>query len=185
MELKIIGGLFRGTKITLPDSMAEFRPTKNRVREAVASALVQDTPEARVLELCAGSAILSLELISRGAVEATAVEKERSRGSTIMQALKNQDLRDKLTCISSDVASFLNTATKQFDIIFFDPPYYDDALADLIPQTLNLLHPQGVLVFESATDDTYIAAIFAKIEGVSVKERRYGKSYIRYIRKET
>ena len=183
MELRIIGGVYRGTKLVLPDSQ-QFRPTKNRVREAITSSLLQDIPNASVLELCAGSAIMSLELLSRGAEKATAVELEKKRGTLFFQALKQPLLKEKLTWITADVATFLSSDTSEYDIIFFDPPYYTNELTDLLPQALTLLHPHGVLLFESATDDAYVAQVFSLLEGISIKEKRYGKSYIRTIRKE-
>jgi 16S rRNA (guanine966-N2)-methyltransferase len=71
--VRIVGGKFAGRDLTSP---ADFRvrPTAEHVRSAVLNALTPDLPDARVLDLFAGTGALGLEAISRGARSADFVE---------------------------------------------------------------------------------------------------------------
>src|SRR5437764_12710937 len=72
--VRIVAGRWRGRRISAP-SGSQVRPTLDRVREAWMSILQLDLPNARVLDLYAGSGALGLEALSRGAVSADFVEK--------------------------------------------------------------------------------------------------------------
>ena len=72
-ELRIVAGRWRGRRIQVPPS--GVRPTADRVREAWMSILQPHIPDARVLDLCAGSGALGLECLSRGATHCDFVEK--------------------------------------------------------------------------------------------------------------
>ena len=71
--MRIVGGKYRHRLISFPDDMAHTRPTKDRVREAVFSAL-GDINGYRVLDLYAGSGAMGIEALSRGAKHATFVD---------------------------------------------------------------------------------------------------------------
>jgi 16S rRNA (guanine966-N2)-methyltransferase len=77
-----------------------------------------------VLDLFAGSGALGLEALSRGAGEATFVERDRAA----LKALRAnvEELGGEARVIASDVAAFLcnaNEAGDQYDLVFLDPPY--------------------------------------------------------------
>lgn len=183
MDVKIAGGRFRGRKLVIPESFQDFRPTKSMVREAVCSSIQQDIAGARALELCAGSGVFSLELISRGAKLVTAVERSSDRAAFVQKTALAMGLEKELQVVEGAVDTFLGTlsASDQFDIIFFDPPYYDDSLTDQVQRVLPHLSPYGVLVFEYASDDAYASAL-AYPEGFTCRSKKYGKSTIRYYR---
>src|SRR5918992_2685504 len=74
---RIIGGVAGGRRLAVP--ARGTRPTPDRVREALFSALEHDPglAGAAVLDLCAGSGALGLEALSRGAAHALFVESDR------------------------------------------------------------------------------------------------------------
>lgn len=183
MDVKIAGGKFRGRKLTIPATFQDFRPTKSMVREAVCSSIQQDIPGAKVLELCAGSGVFSLELISRGAAQVTAVERSPQRVEFIRSTVDAMALALQVSVYEGGVKEFLDTLSESdvFDIIFFDPPYYDDALTELVYQVLPHLSPYGVFVFEYATDDVFAAGL-EQPHGFTVRSKKYGKSTIKYYR---
>src|SRR3982751_847893 len=74
-EMRIVSGRWRGRRISAPKGDL-VRPTLDRVREAWMSILQMDLPDARVLDLYAGSGALGLEALSRGAANADFVEKD-------------------------------------------------------------------------------------------------------------
>src|SRR5919107_2374685 len=71
--MRIVAGRWRGRSIEAPVGR-QVRPTADRVREAWMSIVDAHLPEARVLDLCAGSGALGIEAVSRGAASADLVE---------------------------------------------------------------------------------------------------------------
>ena len=134
--LRIIGGNWRGRKISFYDK-AKVRPSPDRVRETLFNWLQGEIKGARCLELYAGSGILSLEALSRGACHATLVEKSKPVYRYLVStfkpfAISNYDL------ICGTAAKFLKTTSSVYDIIFMDPPFHSAELRNTLPQLSNL-----------------------------------------------
>src|SRR5918993_502123 len=71
--MRIVGGKLAGRDLTSPNDF-RVRPTAEHVRAALLDRLAPELPDARVLDLFAGSGALGLEALSRGAAHATFVE---------------------------------------------------------------------------------------------------------------
>ncbi len=186
MELRINSGTLKGRKLHLPEQMTDFRPTKSSVREAIISSLAMNIPEATTLELCGGSGIFSFEMISRGASYATVVEMDAKRASFIKKTCQKIGIVSSTEVIKQDAELFAKELKEAdiFDIIFFDPPYYTDSLANLLPLLFSHIESYGVLVFEAATDDKHIITTIDTINKCHLKIKKYGKTTIYYLRKE-
>ncbi len=76
--MRVIAGTYGGRRLQAPPG-TDTRPTADRVREALFSILGERVHDARVLDLFAGSGALGIEALSRGAAEATFVDKARAR----------------------------------------------------------------------------------------------------------
>src|ERR687889_1762341 len=72
--MRVIAGTYGGRRLQAPPG-TDTRPTSDRVREALFSILGERVEGARVLDLFAGSGALGIEALSRGAAEATFVDK--------------------------------------------------------------------------------------------------------------
>lgn len=182
MDVSICAGKFKGKKLRFPDAFSDFRPTKLMVREAVCSSIQMDIVNAQVLELCGGSGVFALELLSRGAEQATVVELNSKRAEAIKTVAADLGVDPSVDVKAADIKDVvpkLKDAT--FDIIFFDPPYYTDDLAMLIPEVLDLVAPGGVCIFEHASDDKFIDSVDIP-HTFKEKKKKYGKSTIRYYR---
>ena len=126
---RIVAG-FAGS-LTLAVPKTGTRPTSDRVREAIFSALeARDALRfARVLDLYAGTGGLGLEAASRGARSVVLVEKRQSAALMCRKnteaVLKMAPSRDapKISTTGQSVQAFLNSATAEFDLVFIDPPY--------------------------------------------------------------
>lgn len=181
MDVSISAGRFKGKKLKFSDDQSDFRPTKLMVREAICSSIMIDIVDSNILELCGGSGVFTLELMSRGAVKATVVELDLNRARMISRFSKELGIEGDITVRNEDVADSLGSLSKGYHIIFFDPPYYTDNLAGLIPQVLNLLAPGGVMIFEHASDDRFVDSV--EIPGsFKEKKKKYGQTTIRYYR---
>jgi len=183
MDVQISAGRFKGKKIRVPDTAADFRPTKQMVREAICSSLQMETVDAQVLEICAGSGVFSFEMISRGARSATMVEFSDDRIKMIRSIVEVLQIGSQVTVVSGDAKDVLQRLSESFDIIFFDPPYNENELTELIPLAYSLLNPYGILLFEHSTDDLY-ASRFTAPESCKERSKKYGHTTIRYFRKE-
>ena len=75
--MRIVGGKLAGRALTSPNDF-RVRPTAEIVRARWMELLAADLPNARVLDLFAGTGALGLEALSRGALSADFVETRPS-----------------------------------------------------------------------------------------------------------
>jgi len=74
-QIRIVAGSLRGRKLTVQVS-ANLRPTPQRVREALFSILGNAVPGRPFYDVFAGTGVVGLEALSRGASSATFVERD-------------------------------------------------------------------------------------------------------------
>ena len=137
--MRIVGGAWRGRRIHFP-TVAELRPTPDRVRETLFNWLQHRIAGTRCLDLFAGSAVLGLEALSRGAREAVFVENDPSVAAAIRSAfLELKTERGRI--LEHDAFALLAGPGEAFDIVFVDPPFARGGLDELC----RLLEAQGWL----------------------------------------
>ncbi len=132
---RIIAGSAGGRTLRTPPGDGT-RPTSDRVREAVFSALVarDAIADVDVLDLYAGSGALGLEAASRGAASVTLVEADR-RASAVASANIGALGFARCRVVTAWVAAFLaRPAGTAYGLVFLDPPYAvpEDDLADVL-----------------------------------------------------
>jgi len=178
---RIVAGRAGGRRIAVPPSGT--RPTSDRVREAVFSALEarMDLEGARVLDLYAGSGALGLEALSRGGAHALFVESDARAAAVVRRnaaglGLPGADVRT--TTVGSVLAG---PPDARYDLVLLDPPY-ELADADLTGVLAALadggwLAAGALLVVERSAR----SAAPAWPAGVSpFSERRYGDTCVHY-----
>jgi 16S rRNA (guanine966-N2)-methyltransferase len=156
---RIIAG-FAGS-LTLATPGSGTRPTSDRVREAIFSALESRHAVARtrVLDLYAGSGALGLEAASRGAAHVTLVDRlaaaatvcRKNAAVVLGRAPKGSELR---VVVSSQAAqAFLDSALDEWDLVFLDPPYeLDEAeLAQTLGSLSRRLAADAVVMIERSS----------------------------------
>lgn len=126
-QLRIIGGQWRGRRLTIAD-VPDLRPSGDRVRETLFNWLQAEIPAARCLDLFAGSGALGLEALSRGAAEVVMVEHDGRAAARIREYLQTLAC-DAGQVLQADAFGFLATPARPFDVVFLDPPYRLDCLA--------------------------------------------------------
>jgi len=128
------------------------RPTSARVREALFNIWQGEIAGTRWLDLCTGTGAIGAEALCRGAASVLGIEQS-GRACTIIQQNWQQVARGEQTfeVLRADVVQRLKTLTgKQFDRIYFDPPYASNLyqpVLDIISQE-RLLAPTGELAVE-------------------------------------
>ena len=120
---RIIAGAAGGRRIAVPP--AGTRPTSDRVREALFSALAADPglAGAVVLDLCAGSGALGLEALSRGAAHASFVESDRRAAGVLRRNVAALGLPGAEVRTATAAAVLGAPADRAHDVVLVDPPY--------------------------------------------------------------
>jgi 16S rRNA (guanine966-N2)-methyltransferase len=150
-----------------------------RIRNAMFNKISDEIKDAEVLDAFAGSGALGLEAISRGAKNATFVERDRIAQKIIDKNIKTLGLESRTTLISATVSSWLNTTNEQFDIIFADPPYHDPQLST-VSDLFALLKPNGLMVLSYPGRSETLTETGV----VVVDNRSYGNAALAFYRKK-
>jgi 16S rRNA (guanine966-N2)-methyltransferase len=174
----VIAGRLGGRKLVAPRGAAT-RPTADRVREALFSAL-GDITGAAVCDLYAGTGALGIEALSRGARRAVFVESGRPALVSLRENLAALDLREAALVVPMPVDRALPRLAGEgpFDLVFLDPPYAALAQAAVaaarLAGPLGLLAPEGRVVLEHSSRDAP-----PEIEGLTRAETRtYGDTAV-------
>jgi 16S rRNA (guanine966-N2)-methyltransferase len=173
--MRVIAGIYGGRHLQTPPGL-DTRPTADRVREALFSILGDRVPDARVLDLFAGSGALAIEALSRGAATATLVDNAAPAIRAITANL--EALGADATVVRAEARRFLGGASRSgrsYDLVFLDPPYRLAAALgrDLSAALAAVVAPGGAVVAES--DRRAPLEIDLPLED----ERRYGDTLIR------
>ncbi len=118
-----MGGKFAGRDLTSPAD-SRVRPTAEHVRAAVLDLLAADLPDARILDLFAGTGALGLEALSRGAQSADFVEFRPSSLHALRANVAALRVRERTRIFKRDAVQFAAALSEDtYDIAFVDPPY--------------------------------------------------------------
>ncbi len=145
--MRVITGSARG--MTLKTLEGETtRPTTDRVKEAVFSAIQFETEGARVLDLFAGSGQMGIEALSRGASDAVFVDSDKGAISVIRANVTKTKFTDKSRIMQADAFAFLNMNVSIFDIVFLDPPYDTGLLERALGAVADFVDTAGTVICE-------------------------------------
>lgn len=158
---RIIGGFAGSIRLTVPPFGT--RPTSDRVREAIFSALeARDALEgARVLDLYSGSGALGLEAASRGAAHVTLVDRATAAtrvthgNAAAVRKAAPRGAAPEIVISSQPVQSFLGGSLDHWDVVFLDPPYDLGGLELVhnLEALVERLSPDAVVVLERSSRD--------------------------------
>jgi len=146
--VRIIGGIHKGKRIEVVKGLP-VRPTTDFAKEALFNILFNkiDFEGAEILDLFCGTGNIALECASRGA-HVTAIDMHFGCTKFVSETAKKLDLT--VTTFKSDVFKFLATHHKAYDVVFADPPYDLENIADIHKYVFenNLLKKNGWLILE-------------------------------------
>lgn len=172
--MRIVSGRWRGRRINAPKGTL-VRPTLDRVREAWMSILQLDLPNARVLDLYAGSGALGLEALSRGARSADFVENELKSLRALMENVEALGAGGMVKLHKTSALGFANgLGPSDYDVAFADPPYTGGDAIKLAERWLRSPFSRVLSVEHSATSPMP--------EGGTT--RKYGSTAITFYRSE-
>ena len=163
--MRIVGGLYKRRLITYPDDAKHIRPTKDRIREAIFSAL-GDLSDYKGLDLYSGSGAMGIEGLSRGCSFMTFVDVNKLAIEVTKKNLDSLNIKNAEVLFMEDLKAidkFIQRKDK-FDIVFLDPPYkegkYEEILSLFIKN--DLLSERAIIVIESDRDVSFACDYFSK-----------------------
>jgi 16S rRNA (guanine966-N2)-methyltransferase len=132
-SIRVIAGQWRGRRLPVLD-IDGLRPSTDRVRETLFNWLMHSIADARCLDLFAGSGALGLECLSRGAASSVFVESDKRIALQLQQNLQTLNGLDRGDVVIQSAINFLrHPPARQFDLVFLDPPFDSDLLAQAMP----------------------------------------------------
>ena len=163
--MRIISGKYKNRKLrTLSENIV--RPTSASVRKSIFQ-ILEPFDSKVVLDLFAGIGSLGIESLSRGALEATFVEKNKKVINVLSNNLKNLCDEHSYSLMNMPVENYLNKCSQKYDIIFADPPYNSISFENLRSKVSNLLNYEGIFCMERRFEES-------SFEDVKIKN--YGKT---------
>jgi 16S rRNA (guanine966-N2)-methyltransferase len=152
--LRIIGGKYRGRRITPPSGL-KARPTTDFAREGLFNILNNrvDFEDIMVLDLFSGTGCISYEFASRGSKEIHLVEKDSRHIAGIRKIIRDMELIN-IKAIHIDVKAYLKTCTAKYDLVFADPPYDLPWLKDIPDLVMGsgVIKQDGFFILEHPRD---------------------------------
>jgi 16S rRNA (guanine966-N2)-methyltransferase len=177
MSLRIIAGQFGGRTIDSPDGK-KTHPMSERVRNALFNSLGSVVEGASVLDAFAGTGALGIEALSRGAANATFVERDRIAQKILAENIRSLKIERNTKIIKAPVASWFDTYDgPKFDLIFADPPYHDMQFSTVF-KLKGLLKPGALMVLShpGRSESPTVPGV------VVVDNRGYGDAALTYFR---
>jgi 16S rRNA (guanine966-N2)-methyltransferase len=158
-SVRIIAGEWRGRRIEVAPGTS-IRPTPDRVRETLFNWLAPVLPGMYCLDLYAGTGVLGLEALSRGAAGSWFVEQDTEAARALESALDrlagagSTPGRDRGRVLRADARSWLaGSPPRSFGLVFLDPPYQADELGNLCTLLARgWLAPQAWVYLETSRD---------------------------------
>ena len=173
--IRIITGSAKGKKLLSPEGEST-RPTSDRIKGAMFSAIQFDLDGRRVLDLFAGTGQLGLEALSRGAESCTFVEMDRDVMEIIKKNAKSTGFFEVCRYAVSDWRNFIRKAAGRdvYDLVFIDPPYAMECCTDAARRLADakIIIPGAILVLESGEENIDLTALS---DFEIIKSTNYGK----------
>ncbi|MDE5583402.1 MAG: 16S rRNA (guanine(966)-N(2))-methyltransferase RsmD [Ruminococcus sp.] len=145
--MRVITGIARGRRLSAPEGL-DVRPTTDKVKEGIFSAVQFETEGTYVLDLFAGSGQMGIEALSRGAERAVFVDSSHRAVRCINENLRNTGFERKSEVVSRDSYDYIKLTRNKFDIIILDPPYRRNHIDNILPFAVEKLNDGGLVICE-------------------------------------
>jgi len=177
--LRIVSGLYRGKTINPPKNF-KARPTTDFAKEALFNILVNhfDFEDLEVLDLFSGTGSIGYEFVSRGASFVEMVEKNYLHSEFIRKVLQDMNIQNA-RIVKSDAFIYIERMSRAFDIVFADPPYDLEGLAEIPDKILKsrVLKENAWVILEHGNSQDF------KDHPSCFDQRNYGSVHFSFFRK--
>lgn len=185
--MRIITGEARNVTLETLEGEAT-RPTAERVKEAVFSALQFEMENSHFLDLFSGSGQMGLEAVSRGAARAVMVDASPDAIAVIKANAKKTKLFDRCRIVNYKyqdyLKGFVKNGDRPFDFIYIDPPFTERIHGEVMKRLAlsGAADERTKIMVESESPDIFDGdtAVLEKYD--ITKTAKYGRIYITYLR---
>lgn len=170
--MRVVAGELRGRRIESPEGKAT-RPTTDMAREAIFNSLGShyDLTGAHIVDCFAGTGALGIEALSRGARHVTFIEQDKRALDVLTSNINTLGLADRSTVVRGDAMMHIANC-KDATLVLADPPYEFAQWSEFLA-----LVPASLVVAESA------APVPAPAGWESLREKRYGRTHVTFLRR--
>ncbi len=156
-------------------SGSHVRPTTDKLRGSIFSILDDAVADANVLDAFCGTGALGIEAYSRGAKSVDFLDIDTAAINMNSHLLP----KGSYNIYSGNFLTKGATLSKQYDLIFFDPPYAKYSSADILKTIVdaNLLADRGLVIYE----EFYKTEFLLYSDFQVLDERKYGDTIIRFL----
>ena len=178
--MRVIAGSAGGMRLTAPRDRST-RPITDRVKETLFAILGERVPDARVLDLYAGSGAIGIEALSRGAASADFVERGRPPLDALRANLAATRLEGDARVHAVDVDRFLaEGGGARWDLVFLDPPYELRAIVAPLRALVPHLAPGAMVVVKH-----FWRTQVPEVDGLApIRQRRFGETMLTFLELE-
>lgn len=179
VQLRIVAGSLRGRKLTC-NLNSDLRPTPDRVREALFNILGDAVPDRPFVDAFAGSGVVGLEALSRGARSVLFLERDFRLAQDIEANVRAFGFSGKAQVVRTDVYRWAAGWQASEPVnVYVSPPFVDiqkrtEELLLLIGQVQGKMPAGSVLVLQSEKH--------SELDGHQAladwEERRYGRNVL-------
>lgn len=177
--IRITGGQWRGRYIDSPKTK-DIRPTTGLVRESLFSRIQSQLQGARFLDLFAGSGLIGIEALSRGATYVLAVEKTPAHFRLIENNYAKLGISSTQSRILRQDALALAASPNPegpFDIAYLDPPYGFPALETITQHLIINGWVTGLIIIEQSSREPNLTGIHVK----SYIQKNFGETRLNFL----
>jgi 16S rRNA (guanine966-N2)-methyltransferase len=179
-QVRIVAGSLRGRKLTVVVHEG-MRPTPQMVREAFFSILGNAIPDRVFYDIFAGTGVVGLEAVSRGASGARFIELDSRQTADIQKYADQFGIADKVQVLKADAYRWAERwiAPKEAVNLFLSPPFPDlsqkaDEFLSLVRVLLEKAPDESVLTIQ-AEEGFPVGALPSPHEW---DERKYGRNLL-------
>lgn len=178
--MRVITGSARGRKLITVEGADIVRPTTDRVKEAIFSAIQFEIEGRTVLDLFAGCGQLGIEALSRGAAECWFADSAVQSINVVRQNVEHTGFSEQSHIVNMPFSAFLKSARVKFDIALLDPPYERRLIQKALPLLIPNMNDGGVILCEHEKE-----CVLPRSEGDwgLVKLLRHGSTSVSIYRK--
>jgi 16S rRNA (guanine(966)-N(2))-methyltransferase RsmD len=185
-QIRIVAGALRGRKLSCTVNAA-LRPTPQMVREALFSILGNAVPDRPFFDVFAGTGIIGLEALSRGASSVVFVERDFQLIGELEGHIRRFGVGGQSHIARADVYRWAERFEPPAEpiTVFLSPPFADfedrpDQLLQVISRLQARLHPGSVLVLQAEP-----APMLSELpDRPSWDDRKYGRNHLLFWVKE-
>ena len=184
--MRVIAGKARSIPLKCLEGV-QTRPTTDRIKETLFNMISDQIPGCHFLDLFSGSGAIGIEALSRGAVAAVFVEKNRNAAKVIRDNLEKTRLTEDARLMQTDCRQAIGQLTQEvcrFDLIFMDPPYDRQIEKDILEVLSNSsIADSDTLIITEASLDTDFS--YLKQMGYELlKEKKYKTNMHIFVKKQ-